>query len=329
MTRSASTGGRLRGTATPTSAAGDERAAEQRRLNPLASAQGAVDRLGRADIRTRSAALVQLQRSSGNRAVSRKLGGMQLPVLQRDDAAPTGGDAAAEPELAPAELMMTDAGFIPLQQGGTQGQGSQTGSQSGAATRPTPSSIRHDCASCNEAAAYLNAGNYVGEASVQAASAAGQIRVSGSKGAFIAEVDVSWSIDVAASSMEVTDFVWPNMTDADRAAVGSFRGALLAHEEGHFTASEQVTTALTKTLKATGATQRAAVAALKTLAQQQMKDGQAALDKARNDYDNLTKHGANQAAVGGTNVHLACPRKAPASESGGAASPGPEAEEGE
>jgi predicted aspartyl protease len=111
--------------------------------------------------------------------------------------------------------------------------------------------------------------------------------------------------------------------------VASFRTALLAHEEGHFVASEQVTAAQTKTLKATGATQRAAVAALKTLAQQQIKDGQAALDKARDDYDNLTKHGANQAAVGGTNVHLACPRKAPESKSGGATSPGPEAEEGE
>jgi hypothetical protein len=286
--------------------------------------------LGRADIRRRSGAVAQLQASSGNRGVARELGGVGLPLLQRDEAVPTGSDADAEPALTPAELTLTDAGFIPLQQGpGTVGQASQGGPQAGATTRPAPRSIRHDCADCTEAAAYLNAGNYVGEASVQAASAAGQIRVSGSKGAFTAEVDVSWSIDVAASSMEVTDFIWPKMTDADRAAVASFRTALLAHEEGHFVASEQVTAAQTKTLKATGATQRAAVAALKTLAQQQIKDGQAALDKARDDYDNLTKHGANQAAVGGTNVHLACPRKAPESKSGGATSPGPEAEEGE
>jgi hypothetical protein len=292
----------------------------------------AIVLLGRSDVPTRAAAVTRLQQSSGNRALARKLSGVKLPLLQRQDRTPGADEPAgdSEPELTPEELSLTGAGYVPLQQGGgATGQSGQTGSQSGASSRPTPRSLRHDCANCNEAATYLNAGNYVGEASVQAASAAGQIRVSGSKGAFTAEVDVSWAIDVAASSMEVTDFVWPKMTDADRAAVASFRTALLAHEEGHFVASEQVTAAQTKTLKATGATQRAAVAALKTLAQQQIKDGQAALDKARDDYDTLTKHGANQAAVGGTNVHLACPRKAPESKSGGATSPGPEAEEGE
>jgi hypothetical protein len=279
----------------------------------------AIDLLGRVDIRTRTAAATRVQRAAGNRALARRLNCTEASLLQRDEAEPAGGDVE-EPPLTPGELTLTDAGFVPMQQGGGAGQASQAGASggAGAAKRPTPSSIRHDCVDCNEAAAFLNAGNYVGEASVQAASAAGQIRVSGSKGAFTAEVDVSWSIDVGASSMEVTDFVWPNMTDADRAAVASFRSALLAHEEGHFVASEQVTAAQTKTLKATGATQRAAVAALKTLAQQQIKDGQAALDKARDDYDNVTKHGANQAAVGGTNVHLACPRRATGASGAGA-----------
>jgi hypothetical protein len=279
-------------------------------LGAGAEAEALVERLGRADIQTRAAAITQLQRSSGNRALTSTLTSALLPRLQRDETTPEGGDVE-QPALTPAELTLTDAGFVPLQQGGAVGQGSQGGATggAGAATRPAPRSIHHDCANCNEAAAFLNAGNYVGEANVQVAPAAGQIRVSGSRSAFTAEVDISWPIDVAASSMEVTDFVWPNMTDVDRSAVASFRAALLAHEEGHFVASERVIAAQPTTLSATGATQRAAVAALRTQAQQQMRAGQAALDRARDDYDNQTQHGANQAAVGGTNVHLECPRR--------------------
>jgi predicted secreted Zn-dependent protease len=116
---------------------------------------------------------------------------------------------------------------------------------------------------------------------------------------------------VATSTMEITDFVWPNMTDADKAAVAAFRAALLAHEEGHFATVEAALATLPKTISATGATGKAAVKALQAKVTTQIADSQKAIDKAKTDYDTTTKNGKNQAAVGGTNVTLTCPVPGP------------------
>jgi hypothetical protein len=268
-------------------------------------------RLARTDLSTRAAALARFQRGAGNRVLAQRLGAAGI-VQRQDDA----GDGA----LSPEELTLEGAGYVPLQSGPPQGiTSAQPAGATGARPRPTPQSIRHDCADCNDAAAFLNAGNYVGEADVRVAPAAGQVRVSGSGGTFTAEVDISWPIDVNASRIEVTDFVWPNMTDADRGAVAAFRGALLAHEEGHFVEVERVLAGLPTRLTASGASGRAAAAALQARARQQMTDAQTAIDRARDDYDARTQNGRNQAAVGGTNVHLGCPRRRAGAGAPGAA----------
>jgi hypothetical protein len=136
---------------------------------------------------------------------------------------------------------------------------------------------------------------------------AGEIKATKAKPGWSASVGIKWAIDAAASTMEVTDFVWPNMTDADKAAVAAFKSALMAHEEGHFTAVEATIAKLPKTVTGTGATEEEAVDALKARLPTQVADGQAAIDKATADYEGKTKNGKTQSAVGGTNVKLTCP----------------------
>jgi hypothetical protein len=171
-----------------------------------------VDRLARADVRTCAGALASLQRGAGNRVLARRLGAAAAAaLLQREDGAPRDAEAP-DAEPSPEELSLDGAGYLLMQTGGG-GPGAGAAPGAGGA-RPPLKSIRHDCADCDEAVAILNAGNYVGEANVQLKPAAGTIQVSGAGSAFTAEVEMSWPIDPAASTMDVTDFVWPTMTDA-------------------------------------------------------------------------------------------------------------------
>lgn len=141
----------------------------------------------------------------------------------------------------------------------------------------------------------------------------GEIAVSKAKGGgYSAEIGIEWSINVASSTMEITDFSWPNMTPGDTAAVAAYRSALEAHEEGHFNAVEAAIAKLPKKIRANGASKQAAVDALKAKVPQEEKNGKEAIDAATKAYDATTKHGKTQSAVGGTNVELKCPPPKPA-----------------
>lgn len=259
--------------------------------------------LARAPVIARAAALARLQRGIGNAMLTRRLA-LARSVMQRQETGASDGAIAEDAGIDPADL-------IELQQ--AVGKPAQPGPPpAGAPARPAAKSLPNNCADCNAAAAILNSGAYVGEANVQVAPAAGEPRVTKGKAGYTAEIDISWPIDVATSSMEITDFVWPNMTDADKAAVAAFRAALVAHEEGHFAAVEAVLATLPKTISATGANGKAAMTALQAKAKTQIGDGQQAIDKATADYDAKTQHGKNQSAVDGTNVTLTCPGPAPA-----------------
>jgi hypothetical protein len=260
-----------------------------------------LTRLARAPVVARAAALARLQRGIGNAALARRLA-LARTVVQRQETGVT-DDATTE------DAGIDEADLIELQQ--AVGKPAQGAPPAAAPARPAAKSLPNNCADCSAAAAILNSGAYVGEASVQVAPVAGEARVTKGKTGYTAEIDISWPVDVATSSMEITDFVWPNMTDADKAAVAAFRAALLAHEEGHFAAVEAVLATLPKTISATGATGKAAMTALQAKAKTQIGDGQKAIDKATADYDAKTQHGKNQSAVGGTNVTLTCPGPAP------------------
>jgi hypothetical protein len=253
-------------------------------------------RLARAPVVARATALAQLQRGTGNATLARRL-------LQREEA---GGDDGMTTEDAGVD----EGDLIELQQ--AVGRPAPAAPPAAVPARPAAKSLPNNCADCNAAAAILNSGAYVGEANVQVAPTAGKPRVTKGKAGYTAEIDISWPIDVATSSMEITDFAWPNMTDADAAAVAAFRSALLAHEEGHFAAVEAVLATLPKRISATGASGKAAMKALQAKVTTQIADGQKAIDQAKNDYDAKTKNGKNQSAVGGTNVTLTCPGPAAA-----------------
>jgi hypothetical protein len=219
------------------------------------------------------ALLMRLQQSAGNAAVCRLLAGR---VLARQPA-PTGTPTAA----------------------------ATVGSVSG--KRPAIKETTKEFDDCNAAVAWLNSGTYTGEAQPVYKPTAGKIR---SKklpdGTLQAEVDITWAYD-AASTAEVIVPSWPDMTKADTAAVNAYKAALRAHEVMHFDVTDKVVKALPLTVKATGSDPQDATTNLQAAADTHQADAQTAIDTATTDYDTKTAHGASQSAVGGVDVHLACP----------------------
>ncbi len=219
------------------------------------------------------AALMRLQGSAGNAAVCRLLAGR---VLARQPAA-TGTPTAA----------------------------STVGSVSG--KRPPIKETTKEFDDCNAAVAWLNSGTYTGEAQPVYKPTAGKIR---SKklpdGTLQAEVDITWAYD-AASTAEVIVPTWPDMTKVDKDAVNKYKAALRAHEVMHFDVTDKVVKALPLTVKATGSDPQDATSNLQAAADTHQADAQTAIDTATSDYDTKTAHGASQSAVGGVDVHLACP----------------------
>jgi len=268
----------------------------ERMASPLALNDAVVARLAGAPLLARAAMVARLQRAAGNAAVARRLS-VSATSLAREE-----GDGAPQA----LDVQPGDGDAIKLQQAGQVGKAQAPPAP--VAKRPPLTTTTKNCDDCKAAAAILNSGVYVGEASVQATWAGvGDIKATKTKQGWSASVGIAWSIDAATSTIEVTDFVWPNMTDADKAAVAAFRSALLAHEEGHFTAVEAAIAKLPKTVTATGATEAAAVAAVQDKVPTQVAAGQKAIDAATASYDARTKNGRTQSIVGGTNVTLTCP----------------------
>jgi Bacterial protein of unknown function (DUF922) len=154
----------------------------------------------------------------------------------------------------------------------------------------------------NAAVAHISSGAYVGEASVQFSPTAGDVTVTGKKGAYTASVPITWALESSAS-MTIWNPSWPDMSESDKAAVASMRAALLAHEQGHFDVGWKTVAPFTK-ISATGATQQAAVDALQAKAPTEQAGWQTKIETADKAYDAKTGHGKTQSAVGGTNVTL-------------------------
>jgi hypothetical protein len=258
--------------------------------------------LARAPLVARAAALARLQRATGNASLARRISPAE-GVLQR---AELDGDGAG--------LDLDESELIPLDQDVAGPAGVQARQPAAAApARPAVTTLTRNCADCNAAVALLAAAGYFGEANVQATwGGVGDIQVTKAKQGYVATVGIRWSIDAATSTMEVTEFAWPNMTGADTAAVASYRSLLQAHEEGHFAAVEAAIATLPKTVTGRGASKQLAVAALKAQLPRDVAAGQAAIDAATATYEGKTHNGRTQSAVGGTNVMLHCPGTAPA-----------------
>jgi uncharacterized protein DUF922 len=269
-----------------------------------AAGQNLLARLALAPARERARVLARMQNGIGNAQLALRLSSAGRVAVAREEPYDGAADEVGS-GLDPSEATELQVGAQPA----------APGAAPAAATRPPVTTLAKNCADCNAAAAILNAGTYVGEANVQIQWAGvGEISVTKTKKGYVASTGVSWSINVATSTMEVTDFTWPNMTAADTAAVAAFRAALLAHEEEHFRRVEAALPTLPKKFSATGASKRAAVDALKAKIPDEVTKANAAMQKITDDYDAKTGHGKTQSAVGGTDVKLTCPpAPAPAS----------------
>jgi Bacterial protein of unknown function (DUF922) len=273
-----------------------------------AAGQNLLARLALAPARERARVLARMHNGIGNAQLALRLSSAGRVAVAREEPYDGAADEVGS-ELDPSEATELQVGSHPMAPAAAP-----------AVTRPPVTTLAKNCADCNAAVAILNAGTYVGEANVQIQWAGvGEISVTKTKKGYIASTGVSWSINVATSTMEVTDFVWPNMTAADTAAVAAFRAALLAHEEEHFRRVEAALPTLPKTFSATGATKRAAVDALQAKVPDEVTKANAAMQKVTDDYDAKTGHGKTQSAVGGTDVKLTCPAAPPAR--GAAAAP--------
>ncbi len=223
------------------------------------------------------ASILALQKSIGNARVSRILG---RALLQRDGAGQN--TQAAQPGAAGATV-------------GTVG-----------GQRPAVKATIKNFDDCNAAVAWLNSGADAGDAQPVYAPKAGSIRSTNQPGGTIkAEIDLSWNYD-PSSSAEMTIPAWPKMTDAEKAAVATYRSAIQAHEVMHFDVTDAIIKALPKTVSATGSDKGDATTNLQAAVNQYEADALAAIDKATQDYDAKTQHGKTQSAVGGVDVHLDC-----------------------
>lgn len=228
---------------------------------------------GRAD--TDLHPLLRLQQTAGNQAVQRLVADL---TVQRDDTAPVIGEPGATL--------------------GAKIKGK----------RPKPKNNRMEVGSCQAAADHLDTGAYVGEASPVYHPKVGKVTTKRQKdGTYKATVKVTWTLD-KSSTMELIDFVWPDMTKAEKAAVKRFKALLKAHEVGHFVVQDAVVKSIGPTkIWAFGATAQEAIDNLQTEATTR-NDAVGTEQGTRNDdYEDTTDHGRTQSAAGGTDVVLACP----------------------
>jgi hypothetical protein len=128
------------------------------------------------------------------------------------------------------------------------------------------------------------------------------------------EASATVNYQVNGKQVDVPDWSWPNMSDAERAALARYRDALFVHEEGHLQIADDFARQESgKTVTATGSTPAEA----KVNLQRALSD---LLDKKRNDlqrdedsYDDQTEHGGVQhrgpdaGYPGGEDVVFTCP----------------------
>lgn len=135
-----------------------------------------------------------------------------------------------------------------------------------------------------------------------------------SQGGWTYRTTIRWAVDAATTTVTLPDVSWPNMTDAEQAAVQNMTDALRAHEEGHIDVAGSYVDELNgsdgkgEVVSASGTTKAEAREALLQALAAREKAVKEALDSLGAEYDAITKHGLKQSAVGGENVILVCPQ---------------------
>ncbi len=133
---------------------------------------------------------------------------------------------------------------------------------------------------------------------------------SGKEGNYTCTATPHWSFDREKMVINLPQYSWPNMTDAEKAAVQKVLDALRVHEEGHVTIVEEYVAEIAgkkTSISGSGPTQAAARdACKKNLTQYEagIFDEQRKRQKA---YDEKTGSGTKQSEVGGEDAQLVCP----------------------
>ncbi|MGI5163746.1 hypothetical protein ACQEU3_05255 [Spirillospora sp. CA-253888] len=161
---------------------------------------------------------------------------------------------------------------------------------------------------CKKARAWFKGGAVASVATVKVDYPYGPTRLNDHGGAYWeASARLAVKINVRASKIELTLPAWRKMTKRDRAAVRTFEGRLLDHEEAHF---EMVQGLLrhfgTAGAVGTAGTREGALQKLEA-SKKGVRDNVQSIVKLRsNDYEKGTDHGRKQSAIGGKNVALTC-----------------------
>jgi len=190
-----------------------------------------------------------------------------------------------------------------------RGRGARPAAPAAQARRRPPERVqRHRFQNCRAAVAFLNAGNEMGRANPQFSPRVARPTITAAPGGgFTASADVAWTYNAARSTTALTRPEWPNMTDADRAAVQRFLDALRVHEDGHHEVARDYAPGAGTTVTAHGATLQQARHNLQQALNEHRREVRRELRARGDEYDRITEHGRNQQARGGQNVRLNCP----------------------
>ncbi len=133
---------------------------------------------------------------------------------------------------------------------------------------------------------------------------------SGVEGNYTCTATPHWSFDRKKMVINLPRYSWPNMTDAEKAAVQKALDALRVHEEGHVTIVEEYVAEIAgkKTnISGSGPTTKDALAACSA----KLKDYEAGIfakhRERQDEYDSKTENGTKQSEVGGEDAQLVCP----------------------
>jgi hypothetical protein len=135
-----------------------------------------------------------------------------------------------------------------------------------------------------------------------------------SDGTYVAEVDVSWSLDTDNSIVRYVVISWDNMSKVDKADAKQFNHAHRVHEEGHIKVAESVAKQSSRTVKSDAmASPQAARTNLQEKLETHLNEVNKELDDRTTRYDEVTDHGRKQSQgpehgfPGGKDVVLNCP----------------------
>lgn len=161
---------------------------------------------------------------------------------------------------------------------------------------------------CNQAANWINSGEEKGSADTGFTSQLGKpTRVGNAQSGYKTSVDFTWKFDPRTTATVLQVPWWPNMSEADKAAVQDYRNALLAHENGHHEAAKDFMAKYGRAITGEGNTPKEAAADLQRKIEEYVAESKERLDEVSKSYDGITHGGRNQSAVGGRDVQLNCP----------------------